>query len=212
MLLETGEKHSSMEMIKRRQRKTIGRTIRHSDYEAAYYSLLNSKSLIYNGIESNMLGLLQLDSDGEYSKSNIFKVIKYYYSETSDDTIEKVNDVCYNETLKNTPPSEWGTNEYHYKIWKCLNTQFKEGLYTAEQVDDYAKLCNASEEESDVFKNYNVLSTESGKLDSDGKYTRYNISEMAKKFFPETALDTIEIVNDICYNENKTSFSFPHKS
>ncbi|VVC41790.1 Pheromone/general odorant binding protein [Cinara cedri] len=95
-------------------------------------------------------------------------------------------------------------------LWSC----FVDGKYTAEQVDDFAKLCNAVEEDVDVFKGYNLPTTETGKLfikcvfdnlemcDSNGNYNKPNTFEAIKKYWPEVALDTIGNINQICYIES----------
>ncbi|VVC41776.1 Pheromone/general odorant binding protein [Cinara cedri] len=95
-----------------------------------------------------------------------------------------------------------------------LCSSFVNGKYSAEDVDLFGNLCNATKEDMDVVKNYDVPSTETGKcfmkclceksgmLDSYGKYSRTGTKEVLTKYWPETPVNIITKVNDACYMES----------
>ncbi|VVC29376.1 Pheromone/general odorant binding protein [Cinara cedri] len=93
----------------------------------------------------------------------------------------------------------------------CLVT----GRFTTEQIDQYGKACNASEEDLAVAKQYKVPTSESGKclmkcmisklglLNDDGTYNKQGTEEALKKYWSEWPVNKIEQINDKCYEEAK---------
>ncbi|VVC30725.1 Pheromone/general odorant binding protein [Cinara cedri] len=90
---------------------------------------------------------------------------------------------------------------------------FVYGKYSAEDVVELGKLCNATKEDIDVMKDYSIPSTETGKcfmkclcekldmLNSYGEYSKARTMEMLKKYWPETPANIAAKVNDVCYGE-----------
>ncbi|VVC35804.1 Hypothetical protein CINCED_3A007930 [Cinara cedri] len=90
---------------------------------------------------------------------------------------------------------------------------FVNGKYNATDVENFGKLCNATQEDIAVALNYNIPSTETGKcfmkciaglvdmISSENKFVKSKLQAVLTTYFSETPIDTILKIIEICYNE-----------
>nr|AGE97633.1 odorant binding protein 3 [Aphis gossypii]AGP04977.1 odorant-binding protein BP3 [Aphis gossypii] len=87
------------------------------------------------------------------------------------------------------------------------------GRFTTEQIDHYGKACNATEDDLVIVKSYKVPTSDTGKclmkcmisklglLNDDGSYNKTGMEAGLKKYWSEWSTDTIESINNKCYEE-----------
>ncbi|VVC25033.1 Hypothetical protein CINCED_3A005583 [Cinara cedri] len=90
---------------------------------------------------------------------------------------------------------------------------FVNGKYYGPDIDKVGKMCNATKEDVQVLKNYDIPSTEIGKclmkcltvklgmVDALGKYSKDGTDVVFKEYWPEMPLNIRSAIIDKCYNE-----------